>query len=97
MQKAVFPARFPLTSRNEPRDMLWFLKWDQRCGYASKPRILLRCSSAIKQGNKPVTGQFMVQTRGRELRQITALKLGKKVGVIAEVERGPLTFSGNGC
>jgi hypothetical protein len=46
-------------------------KLDQRRGYASKHRILLRHSVAMKQGNKPVAGHVMVQTKGQELSQIT--------------------------
>jgi hypothetical protein len=50
-------------------------KLDQQRGYAPHPGILLCRSVAMKQGKKPATGQFMVQTRGQELRQITpALK-----------------------
>jgi hypothetical protein len=50
-------------------------KLDQQRGYVSKPRILLYCLVAVKQGKEPATGQVMRQARGRELRQITLFLL----------------------
>jgi hypothetical protein len=63
----IWPAGFPSWTKGH----VLVPKWDRR-GDASKRRILSLCSVAMRQGNKPVTGQFMSQARGRELRQITS-------------------------
>jgi hypothetical protein len=51
-------------------------KLNQRRGYASKCRILLCRSLALKQGEKPVVGQVIVHAGGQELREITATLKG---------------------
>jgi hypothetical protein len=70
-------------------------KLDQHRGYASKPRILLCCSVAMQHGKKSVTGQFMVQARGKELKQITAIAAQTARGIPDAGERGAVTAGKN--